>query len=123
MLLRAAALFFLLFAVSSIRAQEVFNNSLTQETKSAASALKKVESAWLDLRQIPSANSKPQETPEWVEAVSIVPGNKTPGVPETTIFRIRLIHPGSDAQVLFVRVFFDDKPEQKPRLTAWDESG
>lgn len=123
MLPRAAALFLLAFAVSGTRAQDVFNESLNRTPANAAATLKKVDSAWLDLRQIPAANSKPQASPEWVEAISIVPGQKNPGVPETTVFRIRLNHPSADAQVLFFRLFFDDKPEQKPRLTAWDESG
>ena len=121
---RAAAFFLLVFAVSSTRGQEVFNDALGRASaKTAAGSSKKIESAWIDLRQIPSANSKPQASPDWVEAISIVPGQKAPGLPETTIFRIRLIHPNADAQVLFVRLFFDDNAEQKPQLTAWDESG
>jgi hypothetical protein len=44
-------------------------------------------------------------------------------VPEKTIFRIRLSRPSPEFQVLFFRLFFDDNPEQQPRLTAWDESG
>ncbi|HEX8897372.1 MAG TPA: hypothetical protein VF751_01640 [Chthoniobacterales bacterium] len=121
---RAAAFFLLLIAVASTRGQEVFNSTLQQDApKSTARGSSKIESAWLDLRQIPAANSKPQASPEWVEAISIVPGTKTPGLPETTIFRIRLTHPSSDAKVLFFRLFFDDNAEQKPRLTAWDESG
>ena len=118
---RVAALLLLVFAVSSTRAQEVFNATLGRavEKKSA----RKVENAWLDLRQIPSASSKPQTTPEWVEAISIVPGDKSPGLPEKTVFRIRLDCPSDDSQVLFSRLFFDDNAEQKPQLVAWDESG
>lgn len=125
MVSRAAAVFLLAFAVASTRAQDVFNDSLNGKTtpKSVASTFRKLDSAWLDLRQIPSANSKPQDCPSWVEAISIVPGKKTPGLPETTIFRVRLLHPNSEAQVLFCRLFFDDNAEQKPQLTAWDESG
>src|SRR5438874_799993 len=119
MLLRAAAFFLLLIA--STRGQEFFVDTLAKP--SAKSAGHKIESAWLDLRQIPAANSKPQASPEWVEAASIVPGKKTPGLPETTVFRIRLLHPNPEAQVLFCRLFFEDNAEQKPQLTAWDESG
>lgn len=118
---RVAALFLLGFAVSSTRGQEVFNSSLSQAVTEGPA--RKIESAWLDLRQIPSAGSKPQASPEWVEAVSIVPGQKGPGVPESTVFRIRLLRPNTNSQVLFFRLFFDDNAEQKPRLTAWDESG
>jgi hypothetical protein len=121
---RAAAFFLLLFAVASTHGQEGFSSTLGQgQLKSTARNPNVIENAWLDLRQIPAANSKPQATPEWVEAITIVPGQKTPGLPETTIFRIRLTHPNADAQVLFFRLFFEDNAEQKPQLTAWDESG
>ena len=122
MLPRAAA-FLLLFllAASPIFGQEVFAQRLRE--RSAKSRGGPVESAWLDLRQIPSANSKPQETPDWVEAMSIVPGQKNRGLPEKTVFRIRLAHPSPELQVLFLRLFFDDNAEQKPQLIAWDESG
>jgi hypothetical protein len=119
MLSRVAALFLLIFAVSSTRGQEVFNDTLAMPLKKSA----RVESTWLDLRQIPSANTKPQVSPEWVEAISIVPSTKTPGIPEKTVFRIRLARPNAEAQVLFFRLFFDDNAEQKPQLIAWDESG
>jgi hypothetical protein len=120
MLSRIAALFLLVLAVSSTRGQEVFANSLA---KTAPKKSTQAESTWLDLRQIPSANSKPQVSPEWVEAISIVPAVKTPGVAEKTVFRIRLARPNTEAQVLFFRLFFDDNAEQKPQLIAWDESG
>jgi hypothetical protein len=122
MLPRVAALFLLLlFAVSSTRGQEVFVDTLTKPAPKAAES--RLESAWLDLRQIPAASSKPQTSPDWVEAVTIVPGQKVDGVSEKTVFRIRLSHPSAEAQVLFVRLFFEDNAEQKPQLTAWDESG
>ncbi|PYI94064.1 MAG: hypothetical protein DME97_04125 [Verrucomicrobia bacterium] len=120
MLSRVAALFLLVFAVSSTRGQEVFADSLA---KTASKKSARVESTWLDLRQIPAASSKPQASPDWVEAISIVPSVKTPGVPEKTVFRIRLARPNAEAQVLFCRLFFDDNAEQKPQLIAWDESG
>jgi hypothetical protein len=121
MLSRVAALFLLVFAVSSTRGQEVFNDALTASP--SKSTARKIDSAWVDLRQIPAANSKPQTSPEWVEAISIVSGEKTAGIPQKTIFRIRLARPNTEAQVLFFRLFFDDNAEQKPQLIAWDESG
>lgn len=122
MSLRAAAFFLLLsLAVSPLHGQDVFAPSLGQA--SAKGRGPAFDSAWLDLRQIPSASSKPQETPDWVEAMSVVPGETSPGTPQTTVFRIRLARPSTDLQVLFFRLFFDDNPEQKPQLTAWDESG
>ena len=120
MLSRVAALVLLMFAVSSTRGQEVFADTLA---KAPSKKSTRVESTWLDLRQIPAANSKPQVSPEWVEAISIVPAVKTPGVPEKTVFRIRLARPNAESQVLFFRLFFDDNAEQRPQLTAWDESG
>lgn len=121
MLSRVAALFLLVFAVSSTRGQEVFSEALSASP--SKSTARKIDSAWIDLRQIPAANSKPQASPEWVEAISIVSGEKTAGIPQKTIFRIRLARPNTEAQVLFFRLFFDDNAEQKPQLVAWDESG
>lgn len=118
---RAAAFLLLFFAASSLFGQDVFAPSLNQST--GKSPARFADSAWLDLRQIPSANSKPQATPDWVEAISIVPGQVNPGLPQKTVFRIRLSRPNDDAQMLFFRLFFDDNAEQKPQLIAWDESG
>ena len=118
---RLAAFFLVMLAVSSTRGQEVLAGRLAKKTPKNEAA--SIESAWLDLRQLPAANSKPQASPDWVEAVSIVPSEKVPGVPEKTVFRIRLNRPTPDSQVLFFRLFFDDNPEQRPQLTAWDESG
>ena len=121
MLSRVAAFFLLLIAVSSTRGQDVLPEALSPSP--AKTSPKNIESAWLDLRQLPAANSKPQASPDWVEAISIVPAEKVPGVAEKTIFRIRLNRPSPESQVLFFRLFFDDNPDQKPQLTAWDESG
>lgn len=118
---RLAAFFLLLLAVSSTRGQDILADTLAKGPAKTGS--KNIESAWLDLRQLPAANSKPQATPDWVESVSIVPAGKVLGVPEKTIFRIRLNRPSQEAQVLFFRLFFDDNAEQQPQLTAWDESG
>jgi len=118
---RLAAFFLLLLAVSSTRAQDILADTLAKAAPKADA--KNIESAWLDLRQLPAANSKPQTSPDWVEAISIVPTEKAPGIPEKTIFRIRLNRPTTDAQVLFFRLFFDDKAGQQPQMTAWDESG
>lgn len=121
MLNRTAAFFLFLCAVVSTRGQDVLVGRLSKDTPKTSG--KNVESAWLDLRQIQAANSKPQSTPDWVESVSLVPGDKTPGLPEKTIFRIRVDHPSPDLQVLFFRLFFDDNAEQQPRLIAWNELG
>jgi hypothetical protein len=118
---RLAAFFLLLLAVSSTRGQDVLANTLAPASPKTGG--RNIESAWLDLRQLPAANSKPQVSPDWVEAISIVPAGKALGVPEKTIFRIRLNRPSPESQVLFFRLFFDDNPEQQPQLTAWDESG
>ena len=121
MLSRLAALFLVLVAASPARAQEFFSDTLSVRAKKTTP--RKVDSTWLDLRQTTAAASKPQVTPDWVEAVSIVPAEKKEGEPEKTIFRIRVNQPTPDAQVLFFRLFFTDDPERKPQLIAWDESG
>ena len=81
-------------------------------------------SAWLDLRQTTSRNSKTQEAPAWVEALTLLPGELTEGGSASkSVFRIRVTPPGPDYKILFFRLFFDDKPNQQPELVAWDETG
>src|SRR5215469_6270554 len=81
-------------------------------------------SAWLDLRQTMSRNSKTQEAPAWVEALTLLPADNTEGSSASkSVFRIRVTPPGPDYKILFFRLFFDDKPNQQPELVAWDETG
>lgn len=81
-------------------------------------------SAWLDLRQNASRNSKTQNAPAWVEALTLFPGEATESATGSkSIFRIRVTQPSPDYKVLFFRLFFDDKANQQPELIAWDESG
>jgi len=81
-------------------------------------------SAWLDLRQTRSRNSKTQEAPAWVEALTLLPADPTEGsTASKSVFRIRVTPPGPEYKILFFRLFFDDKPNQQPELVAWDETG
>jgi hypothetical protein len=121
MLSRAIASVLVLLAVSAVRGQDVFVNSLPAIPTNGTGG--NVESAWLDLRQTATVNSKPQATPDWVQSLTIIPGEATEGTQPKTIFRIRLARPRANFQVLFVRLFFDDNPDQQPQLVAWDESG
>ncbi|PYK83352.1 MAG: hypothetical protein DME41_07220, partial [Verrucomicrobia bacterium] len=98
MLVRIVALW-LIGAPSSLLAQEAFNNGLPQE--SATTAQNNAESAWIDLRQHPSANSRPQSAPSWVDAVNMAPTEEINGASAKTIFRIRIAHPPGDYQVLY----------------------
>lgn len=82
-----------------------------------------VRSAWLDLRQNTTGRTGPQSAPAWVKAVAMLPQDAKEGVPAKTIFRIQLAQPSSDMQLLMFRLFFDDKPDQRPRLLASDDSG
>jgi hypothetical protein len=120
MLSRAIASVLVLLAVSAAHAQDVVVSSLPHTPPSKPAD---IESAWLDLRQTATANSKPQAAPGWVESLTTIPAQAKEGIPPKTIFRIRLARPRADFQILFVRLFFDDNPEQKPQLVAWDESG
>src|SRR5262245_42666639 len=70
-------------------------------------------SAWLDLHQTTSRNSKTQEAPAWVEALTLLPAQPTEGSNVSkSVFRIRVTPPGPDYKILFFRLFFDDKPNQ-----------
>ncbi|MGB9474723.1 MAG: hypothetical protein WCE87_06600 [Candidatus Udaeobacter sp.] len=122
MLLRAV--FAISFAaICRVYAQEAFTNALPAPTEAMQQQIP--ESAWLDLRQNEPQNSKPQNAPAWVEALTMLPAETTEGgtTISKSVFRIRVTQPSPDYQVLFFRLFFDDKPEQQPELVAWDESG
>src|SRR5437667_3519027 len=122
MLVRIVALLWLIGAPSSLLAQEAFNNGLPQQ-ESDTTAQNIAESAWIDFRQHPSANSRPQSAPSWVEAVSMGPTVEINGASAKTIFRIRIAHPPGDYHVLYFRLFFDDNSNARPELVAWDELG
>src|SRR5882724_6821377 len=121
MLVRAVfAIFFA--AVSRVGAQEALSEALPSPVEIIAQPFP--GSAWLDLRQNATRNSKTQNAPAWVEALTLLPGQATEsGGSAKSIFRIRVTQPGPDYQVLFFRLFFDDKANQQPELVAWDESG
>jgi hypothetical protein len=121
MLVRAA--FAILFAaICRLPAQEAFPEALP--TPGDAMQQPVPDSAWLDLRQNAPQNSKAQNAPAWVEALTLLPAATTEGAPMTkSVFRIRVTQPGPEYQVLFFRLFFDDKADQQPELIAWDESG
>src|SRR3954453_3188546 len=122
MLSRAFAI--LMAAACRVSAQEALTDGLPAPPPMIAEPLPMPSSAWLDLRQTTSRNSKTQEAPPWVEALTLLPAELTEGGPASkSVFRIRVTQPGQDYQVLFFRLFFDDKPNQQPELVAWDESG
>jgi hypothetical protein len=122
MLNRFVALVLPILAISSARGQEAFSDALPLLSGGTASD-GQPDSAWLDLRQNTPENSKAQNAPSWVEAVTLVPGEARENIATTTIFRIRVLPPSRDYQVLFARLFFDDKPKERPTVIAWDESG
>src|SRR6266496_2080202 len=121
MLVRVALAIFCA-AVCRVGAQEALSEALPSPSEITPQPLP--ESAWLDLRQNAPRNSKTQNAPAWVEALTLLPGEATEGGGTSkSIFRIRVAQPSPDYRVLFFRLFFDDKPNQQPELIAWDESG
>src|SRR5213079_2207631 len=113
----ALAIFFA--AVCRVGAQEALSEALPSPAEITPQPLP--ESAWLDLRQNAPRNSKTQNAPAWVEALTLLPGEATEGGGTSkSIFRIRVAQPSSDYHVLFFRLFFDDKQNQQPELIAWD---
>ena len=121
MLLRAV--FAISFAaICRVYAQEALTDALPAPTDATQQPIP--ESAWLDLRQSAPQNSKTQNAPAWVEGLALLPAETTEGAPMSkSVFRIRVTQPSPDYQVLFFRLFFDDKADQQPELIAWDESG
>jgi hypothetical protein len=108
----------ILSATLPVSAQEAFNPRLPPPQSSSGAP----ESAWIDLRQSAAARYSTQNAPSWVEAVSKAPTGSMESS-ANTVFRIRLSPPAADYHVLFFRLFFDDKPDARPELVAWDESG
>jgi len=121
MLLRAV--FAILFAaICRVYAQEALTDALPAPADATQQPIP--ESAWLDLRQNAPQNSKIQNAPVWVEALTLLPSETTEVAPlSKSVFRIRVRQPSPDYQVLFFRLFFDDRADQQPELIAWDESG
>src|SRR5207249_7507028 len=121
MLLRAV--FAILFAaICRVYAQDALTDALPAPADTTQQPIP--ESAWLDLRQNAPQNSKTQNAPVWVEALTLLPTETTEKAPMSkSVFRIRVRQPSPDYQVLFFRLFFDDKSDQQPELIAWDESG
>ncbi len=88
-------------------------------------------SAWLDLRQNAKAGAV-QTAPPWVEAITLIPGEKRPKTDAVrvitaakttpTVFRIRVKKPDATCSVLFLRLFFNDQPDARPAIAAWDAS-
>lgn len=104
-----------------VRGQEVTIGGRLPNTKIAPPAA--VRSAWLDLRQSTTGRPGPQSAPEWVKRITMLPQPAVEGVGEKTIFRIELAQSPSDLELLMFRLFFDDKPDRRPRLLASDKSG
>lgn len=123
MFLRALAFAALFLAASRAQSQEAFSGHLLPRGAPTARTATTANSAWLDLRQNAAANSAPQSAPAWVELVDLVPVPARDGVQARTIFRIRVSHPRADLRMLLLRLFFEDKPGQRPSIIAWDESG
>ena len=117
---RALAFALLVVAAPLAPAQEVMlGGTLAKEIVRVPDA----RSAWLDLRQNTTGRPGPQSAPSWVTGVSMIPHEARKDTPAKTVFRIQLAQPSSDMQLLMFRLFFDDKPDQRPRLLAADDAG
>ena len=69
MLVRVVALIWFVGAASPLLAQEAFSNGLPQKDNSTDTQTT-AENAWIDLRQHPSAASRPQSAPGEGESLS-----------------------------------------------------
>jgi hypothetical protein len=88
-------------------------------------------SAWLDLRQN-AKDGAVQSAPAWVEAITLIAGEKQPRTDSVsiitaarknlTVFRIRVKKPDDAYNILYVRLFFNDRPDSRPEVVAWDAS-
>jgi hypothetical protein len=115
----AFALFF--SAICRASAQEALSDALLPSIDTPPQSFP--ESAWIDLRQNVPGNSRTQSAPPWLEAVTLLVAQPAVNSSSKSVFRIRVTKPSPEHQVLLFRLFFDDKPDQRPELVAWDESG
>ncbi len=96
MLVRVTLAIFLA-AACRVCAQEALTDALPSLAEMIAQPIP--ESAWLDLRQTAPRNSKAQNAPAWVEALTLLPAETTEtGGPSKSIFRIRVAQPGPEAR-------------------------
>ncbi|MGI8438148.1 MAG: hypothetical protein ACR2NX_14835 [Chthoniobacterales bacterium] len=122
MFFRGLVILALILAALPLRAQDAMVDGLP-DLRDANGNRIAAQSAWLDLRQQDSAYSRPQNTPAWVESITLsnLPATKNEGA--RTVFRIRVSRPQIDLQLMLFRLFFDDASKHQPRITIWDESG
>src|SRR5207247_11144220 len=101
MLLRAV--FAILFAaICRVYAQEALTDALPAPADATQQPIP--ESAWLDLRQTAPQNSKMQNAPTWVEALTLLPTETTEVAPMSkSVCRSRVRQPIPDAHVIFFR--------------------
>lgn len=112
MLVRVVFAIFLA-TICRVSAQEAFSDALPSPGEMTAPSTP--ESAWLDLRQSMPKNSKPQNAPVWVEALTLLPAETTEGAPMSrSVFRIRVTQPSPEYRVLFSACFSMTSPISSP---------
>jgi len=89
--------------------------------------------ALLDFATLRHPAAPKQSMPIWLESVQVIPAEtpgeiSTLGLPEEkqpphTVYRIRLRSMPGLNDLLLVRVFFDDRADAHPTITAWSETG
>ncbi|MDD5348922.1 MAG: hypothetical protein PHQ12_01805 [Chthoniobacteraceae bacterium] len=126
-MLRIVALTVVLRAVPAIDAQEL----AAQPTPFTA---------LVDFAALRAPDAPRQPLPIWLESVQVVPAEPAAssaapapakpikGLPEEktaphTVFRIRLRSLAGLTDRLFLRLYFEDRPDARPTITAWSETG
>lgn len=80
-------------------------------------------SVWLDLNALSKPGAPKPALPIWFESFQTEPVQTASGATAKTIFRLRLRRMPSLHHELMLRIFFDDRPNTNPVVTAWTESG
>src|SRR5438105_532778 len=81
-------------ATSHVYPQEALSDALPPSID-AKSGQATLESAWLDLRQSAPRNSRTQNAPVWVEAVTLLPAQSSGDMTSKSVFRIRVAQPST----------------------------
>lgn len=80
-------------------------------------------SVWLDLAALARPTPPRIGLPIWLESVEVQRFPAKADRAEQTSFRLRFRPVGELNREIQLRVFFDDKPEARPKVTGWSETG
>ena len=80
-------------------------------------------SVWLNFDAVRNRDHPRMGLPIWMESVVSTTTRAGNGTPQKTSFRLRLRHFGDLNKAFQLRLFFTDKPDARPVVSGWTETG